>query len=80
MPPKVQDLAVLRIVIREGFSRDLADMLLNDLRTAIAHFDAQPGHPRPSNHVKRAKSIGTANACGMRVRPGLHEDMNSVTV
>ena len=43
MPPKVQDLAVLRIVIREGFSRDLADMLLNDLRSAIAHFDAQPG-------------------------------------
>jgi len=44
MPPKVEDLAVLRIVIREGFSRDLADMLLNDLRSAIAHFDAQPGH------------------------------------
>jgi glutamate decarboxylase len=44
MPPKVQDLAVLRIVIREGFSRDLADMLLNDLRSAIAHFEAQSGH------------------------------------
>ena len=57
MPPKVEDLAVLRIVIREGFSRDLADMLLNDLRSAIAHFDAQPGHkakkPRKTGKVHR---------------------------
>jgi len=57
MPPKVQDLAVLRIVIREGFSRDLADMLLNDMRSAIAHFDAQPGHkakkPRKAGKVHR---------------------------
>lgn len=42
MPPKVDDLAVLRIVVREGFSRDLADMLLADLAKAVAYFNSQP--------------------------------------
>jgi glutamate decarboxylase len=52
MPPEVEDLAVLRIVVREGFSRDLADMLLDDLRKAIQHFEAQPGYkPTPPKHV-----------------------------
>ena len=44
MPPKVEDLAVLRIVVREGFSRDLADMFLADLAKVAAHFEAQSGH------------------------------------
>ncbi len=44
MPPKVDDLSVLWIVVREGFSRDLADMLLTDLRSAIDHFESQPGY------------------------------------
>ena len=52
MPPKVEDLVVLRIVIREGFSRNLADMLLDDLRSAIAHLDAQPGHKAKHLHKK----------------------------
>jgi len=42
MPPKVDDLAVLRIVVREGFSHDLADMLLADLAKAVAYFKARP--------------------------------------
>ena len=44
MPPKVDDLAVLRIVVREGFSRDLADMLLADLRKVVEYFESQSGH------------------------------------
>jgi glutamate decarboxylase len=51
MPPNVEDLAVLRVVVREGFSRDLADMLLADVKKAVAYFDAETGHkaeaPRP---------------------------------
>ncbi len=51
MPPKVENLAVLRIVVREGFSRDLADMLLASLAKAIDYFKRQPhhksGNPRP---------------------------------
>jgi glutamate decarboxylase len=41
--PNRDDLAALRIVCRNGFSHDLADLLLNDLRTAVADLDAQHG-------------------------------------
>ena len=42
MPDNATDVAVLRVVVREGFSRDLADMLLEDLRAAVKHFEANP--------------------------------------
>ena len=35
MPANADDIAVLRIVIREGFSRDMADMLLDDIKRAV---------------------------------------------
>lgn len=38
------DVAVQRILVRQGVTRDLASILLDDLREAIAHFDK---HPRP---------------------------------
>jgi glutamate decarboxylase len=38
----VSDVAVQRILVRQGVSRDLASILLNDLRTAIDHFTAHP--------------------------------------
>jgi glutamate decarboxylase len=41
-PPHRTDLAVLRIVVRNGFSNDLADMLLDDLRHALPRLEAQP--------------------------------------
>lgn len=44
MPPKLQDLAVLRVVVREGFSRDMADMLLRDLKKAVEYFETEGGH------------------------------------
>ena len=36
LPAALEDVAVLRIVVRNGFSRDLADLLLADLRRDIA--------------------------------------------
>ncbi len=32
-----------RVVIKEGFSRDMADMLLRDMRNALQWFESQPG-------------------------------------
>ncbi|HTZ28067.1 MAG TPA: pyridoxal-dependent decarboxylase, partial [Streptosporangiaceae bacterium] len=43
-PEDLQDTAVLRIVIRNGFSRDLAELLLNDLRVQVQLLESQP-HP-----------------------------------
>ncbi|WP_246051027.1 glutamate decarboxylase [Nocardioides guangzhouensis] len=42
MPDDATDVAVLRIVVREGFSRDLGDLLLGAITTAVAHLDANP--------------------------------------
>lgn len=42
MPPNRQDLVVQRIVVKEGFSRDMADMLLEDMQRAIDCFARQP--------------------------------------
>ena len=39
MPPKREDLAVLRIVVRNGFSHDMAELFLRDLRTALHWLD-----------------------------------------
>lgn len=44
MPKNCADLIVQRIVVREGLSRDMADLLLHDLRMALQHFASQPGH------------------------------------
>jgi len=38
-PADRQDLCVLRIVCRNGFSHDLADTLLTDLRAAVTHLN-----------------------------------------
>lgn len=42
MPQGAETIAVLRIVVREGFSRDMADLLLADLRSVIAELEANP--------------------------------------
>jgi glutamate decarboxylase len=45
-PENREDLAVLRIVCRNGFSRDLADIFLGDLKSALGELQARtPGSP-----------------------------------
>jgi glutamate decarboxylase len=47
MPPDATDVAVLRIVVREGFSMDLADSLLEEIRKAVVHLEAFPPSAPP---------------------------------
>ena len=44
MPEHAEDVAVLRIVVREGFSADMADMLLEDIEKTVKHFESLAGH------------------------------------
>jgi glutamate decarboxylase len=39
MPPNREDLAVLRVVVRNGFSHDVADLFLRDLQVAVEWLD-----------------------------------------
>ncbi|MFN5970527.1 MAG: glutamate decarboxylase [Microcystis sp.] len=41
IPKNRQDLTVQRVVIKEGFSRNMAELLLRDIRSAIAFFQSQ---------------------------------------
>ncbi|MDP9344043.1 MAG: glutamate decarboxylase [Actinomycetota bacterium] len=45
MPANLENLAVLRIVVRNGFSRDLAEILLADLRRTARELERHGGHP-----------------------------------
>jgi glutamate decarboxylase len=44
MPEHAEDVAVLRIVVREGFSQDMARMLLDDIRKAVTWFEGIDQH------------------------------------
>ncbi len=54
MPANDEDVAVLRIVVKEGFSRDMADLLLEDLKRILQHFADQPDN-KPKKPEKRDK-------------------------
>ncbi|MCG0288493.1 glutamate decarboxylase [Streptomyces sp. PSAA01] len=41
-PPNREDLSVLRVVCRNGFSEDLADLFLNDLESLLPDLRSQP--------------------------------------
>jgi glutamate decarboxylase len=46
-PANMQDTAVLRIVVRNAFTRDLADLLVGDLRMQVKVLEAAPQQPVP---------------------------------
>jgi glutamate decarboxylase len=63
MPANCQDLVVQRILVRHGFSRDLASMLLDDLKRSIEHFVAHP-----VSHPLTEKEAGGFNHSGVHRR------------
>jgi len=44
LPENCEDIVVQRIVVKEGFSRDMASILLRDMHSALQYFASQPGH------------------------------------
>jgi glutamate decarboxylase len=42
LPANVTDVAVQRIIVRQGLTQDLASLLIEDMRRAIAHFEKHP--------------------------------------
>ncbi|KIZ19716.1 glutamate decarboxylase [Streptomyces natalensis] len=53
-PPNREDLSVLRVVCRNGFSHDLAEMFLTDLEQLLPELRDQPGP------LQRPESMATA--------------------
>jgi glutamate decarboxylase len=53
MPENATDVAVLRVVVREGFDMDLADALIADLTKTVEHLESYPPpHPEPKSGFK----------------------------
>jgi len=50
-PKNCEHVAALRVVVKEGFNRDLADLLLGDFERHMEWFKAHPEHkPKKSGH------------------------------
>jgi len=49
-PENRQDVAALRVVIKNGFSRDLADLLIEDLQRHVAYLEKLPMPLPPKEH------------------------------
>jgi len=56
MPPNAEEIEVLRIVIREGFNRDMADILIQDFKNTLNYFNTQVHITQKPKH-KKAKKI-----------------------
>ena len=52
LPPNAQHITVLRMVIKENFSRDMVDLLAHDIRVAIATLEHGPA-PRAKRTRRR---------------------------
>ena len=59
MPKSIEDMVVMRVVVRQGMTRDMADMLLTDIRNAVAQFE-QLKYPTTSRlaYEKRERQYG----------------------
>ena len=57
MPKNIENMVVMRIVVRQGMSRDMADMLLKDITNAVAELEKLQ-YPTPSCIAFRNREKG----------------------
>jgi glutamate decarboxylase len=57
MPPDAEEIAVLRIVVREGFSMDMAANFIDDVKRLLAELEKHP--------VKKTKDVDQEGAHGV---------------
>lgn len=57
MPKDIEDMVVMRVVVRQGMSRDMADMLITDIQNAVTELEKLE-FPTPSRQ-EADKSIKT---------------------
>ncbi|MFC5993649.1 glutamate decarboxylase [Pseudonocardia hispaniensis] len=65
-PAKREDIAALRIVVRNGFSHDLANLLLDDLRRAVGRLSTQQAPQRGAEASSFAHGAGRASGSAGR--------------
>lgn len=63
MLANIEDVVVMRLLIRHGFSRDMADMLLEDFARSITHLQ----HHAPSAPITEAEGSGFTHSAVARL-------------
>jgi len=51
LPPNAEKTAIMRVVVREHFSRDMAGILLEDIQKACAHLEQNPAPHVPEHEA-----------------------------
>ncbi|XP_008791858.1 glutamate decarboxylase 4-like [Phoenix dactylifera] len=74
MPHDAEHVAVLRVVIREDFSRSLAERLISDIKKVLGELDAVPSQPITIAHVTPVK-----NAEGTVLKKSILETQQEIT-
>jgi glutamate decarboxylase len=64
LPANLQEVAIQRILVRHGFSRDMAELLLGDMRRSLATLAKHP----PSSSLSEAE-VGSFNHNATPARP-----------
>jgi glutamate decarboxylase len=70
LAPNAQDIAVLRVVVKESFSRDMAGLLADDLQGTVEHLEAKGPSHRGGTHARPGP---TALAAAAHARPNAKE-------
>ena len=58
LPANIENIVVMRVLCKQGFSRDIADQLLADIRFAVAELNALE-YPTPSR-ISMEKNVPLA--------------------
>jgi len=68
MAPDAEDVAALRIVVREGLSIDMASELVNDLRFAVEHLSTRSTTSKSESHPVNKPAGSAAGRGGQKGR------------
>ncbi|XP_030454998.1 glutamate decarboxylase-like [Syzygium oleosum] len=78
MPPDAEHVAVLRVVVREDFSRGLAERLAHDIEKVVKELDGKPSRGTiKAAHVTAAAAEGSGS--DKRVKKSVEETQREIT-
>jgi glutamate decarboxylase len=78
LAPNAQDIAVLRVVVRENFSRDMADLLADDLRHTVQLLETHGPVHSGAPHAHAGSRPRIAAAAPVRHEPKAHKTARGV--
>jgi glutamate decarboxylase len=57
LAPDAENISVLRVVVREDFTEDMSDMLINDIERAVEYFEKTPKALLAKRHERKTRGV-----------------------